>query len=187
MDTMQTELLIELTRLYTEPHRRYHDLRHVADMLCKGVALNLSDEQVMAIWFHDAIYVPGSKTNEADSATLAVERLSALGWNAARVRVVERIVLDTCGHVPSIEESKKVIDLDLSTLGGSWESYQRNGRNIREEFANVSEADWNAGRGAWLDSMLKRKRIFWTPWGEPLEKEARSNLLRDRESLSRGS
>ena len=46
---MQTNLLIELTRLYTEPHRRYHDLRHVADMLCKGVALNLSDEQVYGL------------------------------------------------------------------------------------------------------------------------------------------
>ena len=70
-----TDLLMELTRRYTEPHRRYHDLRHIADMLCKGEALKLSDEQVMAVWFHDAIYDPTSKTNEADSAVLAVEKL----------------------------------------------------------------------------------------------------------------
>ncbi|MCB9935422.1 MAG: hypothetical protein H6840_06995 [Planctomycetes bacterium] len=183
---MEVSLLIELTRLYTEPHRRYHDLRHIADMLCKGAALGLSDEQVMAIWFHDAIYRPGSKTNESDSAELAVKRLSALGWSRERVQVVERIVLDTCGHVPSIEESKQVIDLDLSTLGGSWESYQRNGRNIRQEFAQVSEADWNAGRGAWLNTMLDRERIFWTPWGRPLEQEARANLRHDLELLMKG-
>jgi len=138
-----TDLLMELTRRYTEPHRRYHDLRHIADMLCKGEALKLSDEQVMAVWFHDAIYDPTSKTNEADSAVLAVEKLREIGWDEDRIKVVERIVLDTCGHVPSIEESKKVIDLDLSTLGGSWESYQRNGENTRQEYAQVSDADWN--------------------------------------------
>ncbi|MCA8913809.1 MAG: hypothetical protein KDB90_00255 [Planctomycetes bacterium] len=181
-----TALLIELTHRYSEPHRRYHDLRHIADMLCKGGELALSDEQVMAIWFHDAVYVPGSKTNEADSAVLAVERLTAAGWSPARVKVVEQIVLDTCGHVPSIEASAKVLDLDLSTLGGSWESYERNGRNIREEFANISEDDWNAGRGAWLEGMISRERLFWTPWGEPLEAEARANLKRDLELLQAG-
>jgi predicted metal-dependent HD superfamily phosphohydrolase len=180
------DLLLELTRRYTEPHRRYHDLRHIADMLCKGQALNLSDEQVMAVWFHDAIYVPGSKTNEADSAKLAVERLTTLGWGAPRVKIVERIVLDTCGHVPSIEDSKKVIDLDLSTLGGTWESYSRNGRNIRDELAGVTDADWNKGRGAWLEGLLKRGRLFWTDWGAPLEKEAFANLQRDLAELRAG-
>ncbi|MCB9895152.1 MAG: hypothetical protein H6839_11930 [Planctomycetes bacterium] len=186
MSMDSTGLLIELTRRYTEPHRRYHDLRHIADMLCKGGPLSLSDEQVMAIWYHDAIYVPGSKTNEADSAQLAVEQLTAIGWDADRVKVVEQVVLDTCGHVPSIEESKKVLDLDLSTLGGTWESYERNGRNIREEFANVGEKDWNAGRGAWLEGMISRERLFWTAWGEPLETEARANLQRDLELLRAG-
>jgi predicted metal-dependent HD superfamily phosphohydrolase len=181
-----TGLLIELTRRYTEPHRRYHDLRHIADMLCKGEALALSDEQVMAVWFHDAVYVPGSKTNEADSAKLAVEKLTAAGWDSARVEVVEQIVLDTCGHLPSIKESEKVLDLDLSTLGGSWESYERNGRNIREEFAGVSDKDWNEGRGAWLEGMISRERLFWTPWGEPLETEARANLQRDLDLLRSG-
>ena len=181
-----TALLTELTLLYTEPHRRYHDLRHVADLLCKGAPLNLSAEQVMAIWFHDAIYQPGSKTNEEDSAKLAVERLTQAGWNHERIKIVEQIVLDTCGHVPSIEESKTVLDLDLSTLGGTWESYHRNGQNIRDEFANISDADWNKGRGAWLESMIGRERLFWTPWGEPLEKEARINLKRDLELLHRG-
>jgi predicted metal-dependent HD superfamily phosphohydrolase len=180
------DLLLELTRRYTEPHRRYHDMRHIADMLCKGQALNLSEEQVMAVWFHDAIYVPGSKTNEADSAKLAVERLTGLGWNASRVKIVEQIVLDTCGHVPSIEESRKVIDLDLSTLGGTWESYSRNGKNIRDELAQISDAEWNVGRGAWLESLLKRKRLFWTDWGAPLEREAFANLQRDLAELRAG-
>jgi predicted metal-dependent HD superfamily phosphohydrolase len=102
------------------------------------------------------------------------------------VKIVEQIVLDTHGHVPSIEESKKVLDLDLSTLGGTWESYNRNGANIRAEFANISDSDWNKGRGAWLEGMLKRKRLFWTDWGAPLEREAFANLQRDHAELQAG-
>jgi predicted metal-dependent HD superfamily phosphohydrolase len=183
---MDADLLLELTRRYTEPHRRYHDLRHIADMLCKGAVLELSPEQVMAIWFHDAIYVAGSRTNEADSAKLAVERLSARGWEPRRVRVVEQIVLDTATHNPSIEESRKVLDLDLSTLGGTWESYARNGRNIRDEFGSISDADWNKGRGAWLEAMISKPRLYWTDWGAPLEREARANLARDLAELHAG-
>jgi predicted metal-dependent HD superfamily phosphohydrolase len=102
------------------------------------------------------------------------------------VKIVEQIVLDTHGHVPSIEESRKVLDLDLSTLGGTWESYSRNGANIRAEFASISDADWNAGRGTWLESMLNRKRLFWTDWGAPLEPEAFANLQRDLTELREG-
>lgn len=177
------ELLIELTRRYTEPHRRYHDLRHIADMLLKGRGFPLSDEQVMAVWFHDAIYDPASKTNEIDSAELAVERLFQLGWEGARVKVVQQIVLDTKGHTPSIEASKPVLDLDLSTLAGSWEDYARNGANIRAEYASVPEADWLVGRRKWLESMLAKPALFHTDWGKGLESHARRNLARDLSEL----
>ena len=179
----QSELLFDLTRRYTEPHRKYHDLRHIADMLCKGTALDLSEEQVMAIWFHDAVYEPGNKHNEEDSADLAVQKLIAVGWEVGRAQEVAEIIRDTNGHEPSGEASKKVIDLDLSTLGGSWEDYKRNGRNIREEYASVSDEDWNKGRGEWLRSMLDRERLFWTDWGAPLEEQARKNLQRDLDEL----
>lgn len=182
---MNTDLLIELTRRYTEPHRKYHDLRHIADMLCKGAALDLTEEQLMAIWFHDAVYEPGNKDNEEDSADLAVQKLIAAGWTVERATVVADIVRDTKGHEPSTEEAKKVLDLDLSTLAGSWEDYQRNGRNIREEFASLSDEEWNKGRGEWLRGMLDRERLFWTEWGAPLEKQARENLQRDLNELQR--
>lgn len=180
---MSTDLLIELTRRYTEPHRHYHDLRHIADMLSKGAALNLTEEQLMAIWFHDAVYEPGSKDNEEDSADLAVQKLIAAGWPVGKAQVVAEIVRDTKGHVPSTEESKAVLDLDLSTLGGSWEDYQRNGRSIRAEFASVPDEEWNKGRADWLRGMLERERLFWTDWGAPLEEQARKNLQRDLEEL----
>lgn len=180
---MDTKLLLELTKRYSEPHRRYHDLRHVANMLHHGAPLGLSDEQVTAIWFHDAIYDPMSKTNEIDSAALAVELLTLAGWENSRIKVVEQIVLDTQTHKPEIEESKLVLDLDLATLGGTWDDYVAIGKRIRDEYKQVSEENWSSGRKAWLKSMLAKDQIYWTDWGKPREAEARRNLARDLDLL----
>lgn len=66
---MQNNILLRLTELYTESGRHYHNLKHIAAMLT-GAPEKLSVEQIVAIWFHDAIYSPISLTNEEDSAAL---------------------------------------------------------------------------------------------------------------------
>ena len=178
-----TELLLELSRRYCQPHRRYHDLRHIANMLVRGGELGLTDDQVMAIWFHDAVYDPLSRTNEVDSAALAADLLMRAGWEVPRIHVVERMVLDTAGHMPSIPESAEVIDLDLCTLAGTWKEYAANSALIRAEYSAVSTEEFDAGRAEWLRGMLARPRIFWTEWGAPLEEKAQANLARDLNEL----
>ncbi len=88
------DLLLELTRRYEEPHRRYHALPHIADMLHRGRDLQLDDVQVAAIWFHDAIYDPRALDNEAQSAALAVGPvlvdLPRVGVAAGRSRLAHR-------------------------------------------------------------------------------------------------
>lgn len=42
-----------------------------------------------AVWFHDVVYDPRSDTNEADSAQLAGEQLTAAGLPAATVEKVQ--------------------------------------------------------------------------------------------------
>ncbi len=184
---LSTGLLLELTRRYSEPHRSYHNLPHVAKMLQSGAPLGLSEEQVMAIWFHDAVYQPGSAFNEKESAELAVECLGDAGWPRERMDVVSQIILDTKSHTPTLDESRLVIDLDLETLAGSWAEYQGFGRRVRAEFSHVSEEEWAMGRGAWLSHMLAKEQLFWTEWGQPLEIEARANLTRDLERLAGSS
>ena len=181
---LPTHILLELTRRYSEPHRSYHNLQHVAKMLQSGANLGLSDEQVMAIWFHDVVYKAGSATNEQESADLAVQHLEDAGWQSKPIGIVRQIILDTKTHVPTLEESRLVIDLDLETLAGSWEDYQAVGRRVRAEFSHVSDADWATGRGAWSTHMLAKEQLFWTEWGRPLEAEARANLTREIERLT---
>lgn len=173
---MSTGLLLELTRRYQEPHRHYHSLEHIAAMLHAGRDLGLDDVQTMAVWFHDAVYDPRSKTNEEDSAALAGSRLSAAGWARADVERVQRIVLDTKQHRPTTSGAEAVLDLDLMSLALPWPEFTRNTRNIRAEYAHVADADFAAGRRAFFAAMLQRERLFYTPFGTRWEDQARANL-----------
>lgn len=103
----------DLLRRWSEPHRRYHDLVHLQDVL---LALDqLSDDVapasggppastppttipsavVLAAFFHDAVYdaVPGR--DERRSAALAQRELTAAGLPAALAEDVARLVLTT--------------------------------------------------------------------------------------------
>jgi len=97
------QILVELTRRYTEPHRHYHNIEHIAYALDLGRELPLSDEQILGLWFHDAVFDVHSSTNEEDSARLADELLGAGGYPRASIEIVRQIVLDTKHHEPTIE------------------------------------------------------------------------------------
>ncbi len=175
---MATRLLLELTTLYQQSHRHYHSLPHIADMLHQGRHLTLDEVQVMAIWFHDAIYDPRSKTNEEDSAALAGDRLRAAGWVTRDVERVQRIVLDTKLHHPTTAGADVVLDLDLMSLAVEWPQFAANTLSIRAEYAHVSDSDFAAGRTAFFANMLQRERLFYSPFGQTLEARARANLRR---------
>ena len=180
------DLILELSRRYCEPNRHYHTIEHIARMLFLGRELDLSDEQVLAIWFHDAVYDSRSDTNEEDSAELADSMMSAAEFNDESIELVKQIVLDTKIHQPSCPQAAAVIDLDLASLAVPWEEYERNRRNIRLEYDWVAHADYEAGLRSFLVSFLDRPRIYWTDWGANLEAPARSNLSRALEALEVG-
>ncbi len=172
-------MLMDLTQRYLEPHRHYHTLEHIASMLHVGRQFPLDEEQIMAVWFHDAIYDPTSDQNEENSARLASKWLPEAGWPADAVERVSRMVLDTRGHVPSTVQSELVLDLDLMSLAVDQAAFQRNSAAIRREYAHVSDEDFAAGRRGFFEAMMERKRLFYSEWGRAtLEAPARANLTR---------
>lgn len=179
-----TDLLLDLTRRYSEPHRHYHTLRHVAEMLLQGCAFPLTDEQVMAVWFHDAVYNPRSRTNETESAALARLALARAGWQTDAIDRVAGMILDTAGHQPSQPQSGAVLDLDLAVLAAEPGAYGRYVASVRAEYAFVPDAEWRAGRCKWALAMLARERLFWTPWGIHKEEAARHNLEAEAQALA---
>lgn len=168
-----------LTAAYGEPHRRYHTLAHVVEMLdcleqSRQLAVNC-DALELAIWFHDAVYdstaAPGK--NEAASAELLAELCPV---DAAKPAYA--IILHSSHHGPSDDPDTRLFcDLDLYRLAGSLETFLRHGDNVRREYAWVDDAAWATGRAAFMAGMQRRPEIYQTAyWHDRLERQARSNI-----------
>lgn len=155
---------------YAEPHRRYHTIEHLNDVLRAFDELHdLAGDPVsveLALWFHDVIYDPraNSGENERASALVARELLTALDAPEATVASTVRLVELTARHVvePGDTDGAVLADADLSVLGATEDRYRRYAADVRDEYAWVDDEAWRAGRSALVQSFLGRSRIFAT-------------------------
>jgi predicted metal-dependent HD superfamily phosphohydrolase len=153
-----------LNCLYAEPHRHYHTAKHIAVCLREFDTYKALAEDPMAvelaIWLHDAIYVPLSEDNEARSAALAVEMLvqADLPDRATQIR---NLILAT-QHVSSAgpDDAGLLIDIDLSVLASPLEQYQKYARAVRKEFHWIPDQQFAAGRIKVLKHFLARPKIY---------------------------
>ena len=176
--------LEELVRAYAEPHRHYHTLDHIADLLLlleKHGGASDADAVKLAILFHDAVYDPARQDNEAASANLAVKQLSALGFPRQLLGKVERYILATQhGAAPQAMEDADLdmlLDLDLSVLAAASDRYRTYALAIRQEYAVVPDTLYRLGRRRVLEGFLARPQIYRTERLRALwEAPARANL-----------
>ncbi len=172
----------ELVSRYSEPHRHYHNLRHIAECLGEfDSARHLARDPAaleLAIWFHDAIYDTHAPDNEEQSAALARRRIGQAGGSAALGEAVATLVLATKAHEPSTHpDAPLLIDVDLSILGQRKERFQEYESQIRREYDWVPEATFAARRAEILERLLARARIYTTePFFTKYERWARANL-----------
>jgi len=175
---------------YDEPHRCYHDRRHLqqvlddVERLLAAVEVPDPDAVRLAAVFHDAVYDPRSATNEVESAFLASQVLAGLE-PSQRVADVRRLVLATAGHAASAPDEAVLLDADLAVLGADRARYAAYVRDVRREFGHVADDDWRSGRAAVLRSLLALPRLFSTPPMHDLEAPARANLATELTSLAR--
>jgi predicted metal-dependent HD superfamily phosphohydrolase len=187
-------LLDELIEAYSETGRHYHNLDHI-DALIElldrhGDSVRNRDALELAIFFHDAVYLPTRPDNEAASAALAREHLTQLGVGEDLVGEVERLILAT-RHGTSVPDAGSdpdlalLLDLDLSILGSERSTYAAYAEAIRREYAIVPEAIYRPGRRRVLAEFLARPRIYATPHLHDLwETPARSNLAWESATLA---
>jgi len=179
----------ELRAMYSEEHRRYHTFEHLNDMTrtAEKNHIELSTEQLMAIWFHDCVYrVPRDpdESNEEASAKLAVKWMRDVGLGERFIWTVEHIILDTEDEIPRLRASAAVIDLDLWQLSN--DDFWKNEPLIREEFGLLTDEQWLNGRRAFLQKMLARDSIFVSEHATPeMEAAARRNLQTAMQQLER--
>lgn len=184
---MDQETLVFLYRAYNEPHRRYHNLDHIAHLFSelKSVLLMVEDEVALryAIWFHDVVYNPRATDNEEASSDVAAVTARNLGMSKEFIDRVRRLIMvtihDPVTFPPVSNDEKLMCDLDLSALALPDEEFDANTLAIREEYAHVPDELFLSARRKFLQKILDREHIFYTEhFRTNYEDRARANLLR---------
>jgi len=172
----------DLKSRYSETHRKYHNVSHIKSVLFELAAAKHIAEDYEAIelslWFHDAIYNSFSKTNEKDSANLAVSFVSDNGGSKELQQTVFSLVMATeHNFVPQINDQKLIVDIDLSILGSAETRYMKFEDAIRKEYKYVPWFLFKKKRIKLLQYFLSRESIYSTEYYiDSLEKQARRNI-----------
>lgn len=200
---------------YLAPDRHFHNLRHIAE--CLAVADEIAAlmkwpampvELELAIWFHDLVYQPGARSNEAKSAKRLAELVQPAqlaqnqlaqnqlaqpvqsGQRATGSQVVPDamgLILQTATHgAEPCSLSAVMCDCDLWILGSPSRRYRAYAQAIRQEFGRLPNWIYRRGRSAFLRNMLARPRLFATrPLDEALSVQARDNISAELAELHR--
>ncbi len=181
-----------LVGYYQEGERDYHNLSHVRQVLAQvdELADHATDPDIvrLAAWFHDAIYDPLASDNELRSAECATEMLSELGLPPEIVAEVARLIRLTAGYsLPTWQQASPddanahvLLDADLAGLSISAAEFDHYADHIRREFAAVPDEQFRTGRLAFLQRLLERERIYYTPQMLACcEAAARKNIQRE--------
>lgn len=172
----------DLRRRLGGPDRRFHNLHHVCDCLDRfdKVASLLSDRDAVevALWFHDAVYVPSDADNERHSAHLFLAQ--SKGADPVFRRRVCGLILATRHFGESHSNDRRFIeDIDLAGFGATWEEFMREGDSLREEFAAQTDEQYYSGQVSFVARLKRRPWFFATDYfRDRYEAKAQENLDR---------
>ena len=187
--TVDELLFHQLVATYSEPHRKYHTMQHLAECFTHLDEVRSEAERVaeveLALWFHDAIYDTLRKDNEQRSAEWARESALTAGLSGEQANRIHALVLDTRHDaVPAGRDAAVLVDVDLSILGTDAERFAEYERQIREEYSWVPGPLYCKARRQILRGFLARERIYSTEYFRAhYETQARENIARSLDRL----
>lgn len=189
-DAVLPDTLIEKIRdLHSGPERGYHSWSHPLALLkwygLTEATLNDPLAVYCAILLHDAIYEPRRPDNEARSAALAETLLKGVISDESLKRTL-RLIEATAKHAipPGLpageaDDMAMFLDMDLSILAASCETFDAYEDGVRHEYREVPEVAFRAGRASILEGFLGRDTLYMSTWGRSeFETKARANLKR---------
>lgn len=188
-----------LTHLYNEPHRLYHNSRHIERMLGMLFWLKNSSygliaampEMSLAIIFHDAVYKPGEKNLEKKSCQLMREHLeptdSSRPYFEDTLNDVEKLIMLTAKHLTLANKDlplggRTLLNLDLLHLADPYPEFVKQQEAVIAEYSTVYRPSIvNTGQRDFLRRLLEKESIFfktfeWNIDTDVLEAQARSNI-----------
>lgn len=184
----------ELVLRYAEPHRRYHGRSHVEAVLADAERLaaaeGLGDQQqailTLGVCAHDVVYDARPGEDEQASAEWARHHLTYAGLGEDLTGAVEALVLTTLTHSfePDDVVAAVLSDADLAILATDVTTYDAYSSAVREEYAEIPDDLWVAGRRHVLEQLLAKPRLFATTTAFALwEEAARRNMRRELRML----
>ncbi|WP_448070950.1 HD domain-containing protein [Georgenia yuyongxinii] len=185
-----------LTR-WQEPDRRFHNLKHLVDVLARVDELaeetHHPDLVRLAAWYHGAVfnatptkvYARSGGEDERASAELAKTELSALGVPGKITARIADLILNLRRHDadPKDIDSLALCDADLAILATEPQRYRAYRQAVREEYAHLPMRHYVEGRAAIVRKLLDRRHLFLSPLGAQWEDTARENLRAELERL----
>ena len=154
--------------------RAYHNITHIIRCLKHfeksikhddvKVRPSCPEEVCIALWLHDIIYDPRSRSNEQQSANLAKLIILYAGGSNRLAKRIEKMILLTAhsekGLGYTTVDEQWLLDLDLSILGESPEVYEWYSKNIRKEYEHIPLHIYKCARVDILDRFMNRKKIY---------------------------
>lgn len=170
---------------YSEKHRYYHNLKHIA--MCLEyfdryylANPNFQDKDIVetALWFHDIVYNPKSSTNEEDSAELFHQLAIINVINESFLKEVKQIILCTKNHEAAENIDRQIaLDCDLAIFSADTNTLKQYDINIRNEYSFVECSIYQQKRKQILINFLAKKHIYNTNFfRQNYENKARENL-----------
>lgn len=188
---------LALEAAYAVPARAYHHIGHVDDVLrhyaevAAGPGWAQPVEVYLAVLYHDAVYDPARRDNEARSALLVREHVGRWLLDAdidvsRVVTLIEataqhgRITATDLARDPHPADLAHFLDADMAILGAPSAEFDAYHRGIAAEYrSHVPGWLFQLNRRRFLKALLSRERIFHSEFFHAgLESRARHNLRR---------
>jgi predicted metal-dependent HD superfamily phosphohydrolase len=185
-------LVAALEAAYAQPPRAYHHIGHVHEVLghydevARGPGWTQPREAFLAVLYHDAVYEPGKRDNEARSAAFAVAQIAHwlpdAGVDASRVAALVALTArhGRLRHEDVDRDAALFLDCDMAILAASPERFDAYDRQIAQEYRGTMPA-WmfRHYRRQFLKGLLASSRIYLSEFFHSrCEAAARANLTR---------
>lgn len=180
----------ELEGHYQAKGRYYHNLNHLEMLLKELVTVETQvkdwDSLLWALFYHDFVYDPQRKDNEAQSAECLRLKLAGMDYPKVRINICVEHILATKAHGDqSNPDTNFFVDADLSILGQKPTIYDHYAQQIRQEYQIFSDEIYQAGRQKVIQHFLNMDRIFKSDFFfEKYEKQSRENIKRELEDIN---
>jgi predicted metal-dependent HD superfamily phosphohydrolase len=161
------EIANALLAMYSGRKRHYHTFVHInmlyrfadkyfPDNNCRN---SLEAPELLAILFHDCIYVPGQVDNEGRSIDVMIAIMAGYGVPLTEYCWASRIIRETANFLEYVEDNSThaVLDLDLVAFAQPWDDFLVQNTLIGKEFPGVP----NTKRADFMQQFLNKNRVYY--------------------------